>query len=80
MMETLEIQVDAATARAFEAASEQDREKALILLRLWLQRENKRPARPLDEMMAVMAAEAEANGMTPEILESILNSSDDENE
>lgn len=40
-METITIQVDAKTAEAYAAASEEDREKAQILLRLWLQRTDK---------------------------------------
>ncbi len=71
-MVTITIPVDAATASAYEAASAAERERIQLLFRLWVLRQDKRPARPLDEVMAAMAAEAEANGMTPEILAEML--------
>ena len=66
------IEVDEEVARAYTEASAQDRLKMKILVNLKLRDFITNPPRPLREVMDEMAAEAAANGLTPEILESIL--------
>ncbi len=66
------IEVDAETAKAYASASATDRMRIQMLLSLRLRELVNRPARPLPEVMDDMGAEAAANGLTPEVLESIL--------
>ncbi|MBZ0320747.1 MAG: hypothetical protein K8L91_30315 [Anaerolineae bacterium] len=79
-MVTITIPVDEATVRAYESASEAERERIQLLLRLWVLRQGERPARALDEVMEAMAIEAAANGLTSEILQSILDDDTDDDE
>lgn len=69
---TISLEVDADTARAFAAVSDEDRRKLQLLLRLRLRELTTRPPRPLKEVMDEMGRQAEARGLTPEILESLL--------
>lgn len=77
-METapITIEVPAAAATAYAAAPVARQQKIQLLLGLHLQEMVQLPVRPLGEVMDELAAEAAANGLTPEILESILR--DDE--
>jgi len=70
--ETISITVDAETARSFAAASPEDRRKVELLLRLRLRELTQGPGRPLREIMDEIGAEAEARGLTREMLESML--------
>ena len=74
-METapITIEVPAAAAAAYTAAPWERQQKIQLLLGLQLQELFQLPVRPLGEVMDELAAEAAANGLTPEILESILN-------
>jgi hypothetical protein len=69
---TIDLEVDAETARAFSAASDEDRRRLRLLLGLRLRELTARPARPLKEVMDEIGRNAEARGLTPEILESLL--------
>lgn len=69
---TISLEVDADSARAFAAASEEDRRKIQFLLSLRLRELTARPVRPLKEVMDDIGRNAEACGLTPEILESLL--------
>jgi hypothetical protein len=69
---TISLEVDADSARAFSTASVADRRKLQLLLSLRLRELTARPARPLKEVMDEMGREAEARGLTPDILESLL--------
>ncbi len=73
-METtaITIEVDAEAASVYNAASPEEQRKMQLLLSLRLRNLTLKPHRPLREIMDEMAAEAAANGLTPEILESIL--------
>ena len=73
-METapITIEVPAAAAAAYTAAPIARQQKIQLLLGLHLQEMVQLPVRPLGEVMDELAAEAAANGLTPEILESIL--------
>lgn len=70
---TIQIPVDEATAKAFSSASDEDRRKMELLLRLRLRDLTTGPQRSLSELMDEMGREAQARGLTPEILESLLN-------
>jgi hypothetical protein len=70
---TISIEVDADDARAFSQMTEEERRKLQLLLRLRLRELTTAPARPLKEIMDEIGAEAEARGLTPEILESLLH-------
>lgn len=71
-MKTIQIRVSEEVAKRFEAASEEKRRKieALLSLRLGDLTE---PERSLEEVMDSMSEYAEAQGLTPEILETIVN-------
>lgn len=73
-METapITIEVPAAAAAAYTAAPVARQQKIQLLLGLHLQEMVQLPVRPLGEAMDELAAAAAANGLTPEILESIL--------
>jgi hypothetical protein len=70
---TISIEVDAETARAFSRVTDEERRKLQLLLSLRLRELTAAPARPLKEVMDEIGAEAEARGLTPETLESLLN-------
>lgn len=70
---TIAIEVDTETARAFAAASPEERRKLQLLLRLRLRELTVRPARTLKQIMDEIGLEAEARGLTPEILGSLLH-------
>jgi hypothetical protein len=70
-METIALQVDADIAQAFESAQPEQQQKVQALVNLWLRR-----AMSVTRLQATMdrlSDEAEATGLTPEILQSILN-------
>jgi hypothetical protein len=69
---TISLKVDADTARAYSAASEEDRRKLQLLLGLRLRELTARPPRPLKDVMDEIGRYAEAQGLTPEILESLF--------
>lgn len=65
------IRVDAETADAYRAVSEQERRKLDLLLSLRLQ-EALRPGESLENVMREISRKARDRGLTPEILESML--------
>ena len=69
---TISLEVDADSARAFSAAPAAERRKLELLLGLRLRKLTVRPARPLKEVMDDIGREAEARGLTPDILDSLL--------
>jgi hypothetical protein len=68
-METISIPVDTDVARAFQAAQPDQRQKIQALLSIWLRRAMN--GNKLQVIMDQMSDEAEANGLTTEILQSI---------
>jgi hypothetical protein len=72
-MATISLQVDVDTARAFSAARPEERRKLELLLNLRLRELIDQPARPLNEIMDEIGRQAEAKGMTPELLDSLLH-------
>jgi hypothetical protein len=77
---TLNIPVDSELARFFKAASADDQRKILKMLTFWLIVSLRELATTnqmsLSEFMDSISAKAQARGLTPEILESLLD--DDE--
>jgi hypothetical protein len=71
-MSTIAIEVDAEAAKAYGAASAEEKRKLQLLLNLRLRELIDRPPRALNEVMDEIGAEAEARGLTPEILDSLL--------
>jgi len=69
---TISLEVDAESARAFSAASAEERRKLQLLLNLRLRELTARPARPLTEVMDEIGRYAAARGLTPQILESLV--------
>ena len=76
--EMISIEVDSETARVYRGADQQRRAKLAILLRWGLAGVFDRDARTLVEIMHDIGMQAQANGLTPEILQSILDEPDDE--
>ena len=70
--EKITIRVTPEAARIYQSASEQERRKLDALLSLRLS-EVALPSRPLKELMREASEEAQARGLTPEILKEILN-------
>lgn len=70
-METISIQVDADVAKIFQSAQPEQQQKIQALVSLWLKRAMN--VTQLQTTMDRMSDEAQANGLTPEILQSILN-------
>ncbi len=69
---TISIEVDEDAARAYAAASAEQKRKLQLLLSLRLREIVSVPPKTLAEIMDRMGAEAEARGLTPEILNSWL--------
>lgn len=66
------ISVDADAASAYRAASEEDRRKLDLVLSLRLT-EAAKSSRPLKDVVRQIRRKAEERGLTPEILESLLD-------
>ena len=67
------IEVDEDSARAFSKATAEEQRKLQLLLALRLRELTAGPARPLTEIMDEVSTQAEARGLTPEGLESLLD-------
>ena len=70
-METISIQVNAEVAEAFQKAHPAQKQKIQALMNSWLERAVH--STKLQETMDRMGDEAKLNGLTPEILQSILD-------
>jgi hypothetical protein len=64
--------VDDDAGRAFASASPEEKRKIQFLLRLRLRELTTAPTRPLREVVEDVGAKAEARGLTPKILASLL--------
>ncbi len=73
-MRTTTIEVPENVARAFQAATAEEREYALFRMRIELAR-NKSMEDVLEGMRAV-GEKAQANGLTPEVLQRLLDEED----
>jgi hypothetical protein len=70
---TISIQVDEEAAKAFAAVPTEEQRKIEFLLSLRLQDLTIGSRRPLKAVMDEIGKQAEARGLTPEILESLLH-------
>ena len=70
-METIELQVDADLAKTFQDANPAQQQKVQALMNTWLKRAM--TITQLQTTLDDLSDEAKTNGLTPEILESILN-------
>jgi hypothetical protein len=70
------LHVDPDAAKAFESASEEERRKINLMLRLRLKELLRPTGMTLQEAMDQLGREAKENGLTLEILESILQHED----
>lgn len=70
---TITIHVDPDAAKAFAGAPAEERRKLELLLNLRLQELTAPNGKSLKQVMDEIGAKAEARGLTPEILESLLN-------
>lgn len=66
------IPLDTQTAQIYTGASTEDKRKLRLLLSLWLREFAVSPP-PLRVIMDEISEKAQARGLTPEILESLLN-------
>lgn len=69
---TITIPLDPDTARIYTGASTEDQRKLRLLLSLWLREFSMSPT-PLKVIMDEISDKAQARGLTPEILESLLH-------
>ena len=72
-MSAITIPVDPDTARAFERASAEEQRKLRLLLSLRLRELTTKPLPPLQAILDEVGREAQAQGLTPEILNTLLN-------
>lgn len=72
---TISIPVDAATADAYNQASLEEQKKIQLLLRLRVRELFTQPDVSLQQLMDDMGATAEAQGLTSELLETLLDES-----
>ena len=72
MVEQITISVDSDLARIYRSASDGERRKLSLLLNLRL-RDAIESERPLQEIMDEVSRKAQKRGLTPEILQSILD-------
>ena len=71
-MVNVNISLDNETAEIYEKAPLAEKKKMQVLLSLWL-REFEKPSITLEKLMDDISRKAQERGLTPEILESILN-------
>ncbi|MDQ3745531.1 MAG: hypothetical protein M3444_14225 [Acidobacteriota bacterium] len=71
-IEVINVEVDSEAARVFNSASAEEREKLQVLLGIWLKEFARADAASLKETMDEISRKAQSRGLTPEILNSIL--------
>ena len=71
-MVSVNVPLDNETAKIYQQASSAEKKKMQVLLSLWL-REFEKPSTTLEKLMDDISRKAQERGLTPEILESILN-------
>ena len=69
---TINIQLDDDAAQIYTSASVENRKKIQLLLSFWL-REFDMPSVPLADLMDEISKKAQRRGLTPEILETLLD-------
>lgn len=74
IMETISVKVDSEVAKAYQQADRNKQEKLSTMIKLFFQ--SNFADQSLSEVMEEIADKAEKRGLTPEILQSILNEDD----
>ena len=69
---TINVLIDEDAARIYQNASVEEREKLSLLFGLWL-REFEETSLSLSEIMDLISDNAQRRGLTPEILDSLLD-------
>lgn len=72
-MQEITIEVSPEVAEAYPSASPQERQKIQAIISILLQKQVDQDVAFLRELMDEISDRAKARGLTPEILESILN-------
>jgi hypothetical protein len=72
-MQEIKIEVNPEIAEAYQSASPQERKKIQAIVSILLQKQVDKDVAFLRELMDEISERARARGLTPEILESILN-------
>ena len=70
--EAITLEIDSEAAQAFKSVSTEEREKLQVLLGIWLKEYAKADTTSLKETMDEISRRAQSRGLTPEILDSIL--------
>jgi len=70
--ETITLEIDSEAAQAFKSVSSDEREKLQVLLGIWLKGYARADSLSLKATMDEISERAQSRGLTPEILESIL--------
>ena len=70
---TITLELNAEAVKAYNTASEEEQEKIRLLLSLWLEEFSASPTLSLRALMDDISDKAQARGLTPAILESILD-------
>ena len=70
--DTITIQLDSETAKAYNSAPASDQRKMQALLRLWLRDLAAADSSTLKEIISDLSKKAQARGLTPERLETLL--------
>ncbi|MBK1987061.1 hypothetical protein A0J48_005835 [Sphaerospermopsis aphanizomenoides BCCUSP55] len=70
---TIYIPVDVATAQAYTKSSQEEQKKIQFILALRMKELLDKPPISLSQLMDEIATKAEVRGLTPEILEDLLN-------
>ena len=78
MQNTIELRIDEDLAEFYASAPDDYKQKIEILVSSWLRELRDGHGDDLDQLMLRIGLEAQARGLTPEILEKILADDDDE--
>jgi hypothetical protein len=70
--EAITLEIDSEAAQAFKSVSAEEQEKLQVLLGIWLKEYARADASSLKETMDELSRQAQSRGLTPDILESIL--------
>jgi len=72
-MAVVNIPLDAELAQVYERASVEDQQKIQVLLGLWLREIADSDSDSLGELMDAISDRAQERGLTPELLDELLN-------
>lgn len=73
MVDMITIPMDADLAEVYKTASSEDQQKIQLLLGVWLREIATADSRSLSSLMDSISDRAQARGLTPDILDQLLN-------